>query len=377
MASFTLKAHDAWAIITSTCLHAVVLIILGLLTFAPKQTFEQIDVLITMVAESPSDVEFELMEMDAALSQSDGGDSESSAAAEPEKLLTTTIDLPGQVAQEALETVDLSGRDEAGVEALKGTVFGTNEATSARPSGQRGLIGHFYDFKQDRNRKKLPYAGAFPEYAEKVNKIANSRFAPLSLKDYYVAPTQLVLSHLMIPASTPATDAPKAFQVQSEVEPRGWMAHYSGSVVPPQSGEYRFVGFFDDLLIVYINNRPVLDGSWVPLCNIDQKPYDSALRQEFRGPPVSGVRTAYAGKWFKASGAMKIDIMIGETPGGLVGGLLMIERRGASYEKRPDGTPILPLFTTSLAGYDRVRKDPFASKYQLQDPPPLWRLVRR
>jgi hypothetical protein len=277
------------------------------------------------------------------------------------------------------EIVSGTSEGDGGVSTIFGRV-GAGKASGGKRgggggSGGAGLVGRFYDLKQDRNRKKLPYGGGFPEYIATINRLASQGFSESVMQQYYQASILMSYSQLLIPADTRAEDAPKAFAVDKEVEPRGWFVHYSGTVIPPQSGEYRFVGFFDDMLIVYVNGQPVLDGSWVPMCNVGKGPYDDSLRQEFRGPGVSGSRTAYMGKWFKISGPTKIDIVIGETPGGLVGGLLMFQQNGTQYAKRPDGTPILPLFSVGLIDAERIRKDPFAQRYGLLDPAPIWKSI--
>ncbi|WP_254511004.1 hypothetical protein [Anatilimnocola floriformis] len=242
--------------------------------------------------------------------------------------------------------------------------------------GGRGLLGSFYDFKQDRKQNKLNYGGSFEEYIRNVNSMVASDFAETITSRYYKADTQLSYSQLMIPANTSANEGPAEFDVAGKVEPRGWMVHFSGTVIPPAAGEYRFVGFFDDMLLVYVNKQPVLDGSWVPMCNVGTGgSYDQSLRQDFGGPGVSGNRTAYAGKWFGVKGPTRIDILIGETPGGLVGGLLMCQSRTGQYETRSDGTPILPLFATSTSGSTRIRQDPFAQAYRLAPKPPIWKPV--
>ena len=41
----------------------------------------------------------------------------------------------------------------------------------------------------------------------------------------------------------------------------------------------------------------------------------------------------------------KIDILVGERPGGHIGGVLLVEQRGKKYEERSDGSPIIPLFS--------------------------------
>ncbi len=241
--------------------------------------------------------------------------------------------------------------------------------------GGEGLPGAFYDMKQDRDKKPLPYSGQFPDYIAVINKAASKRFSPTSLKDYYKANQEVSFTYLLVP-NMAATEGPKCFNVEKEVEPRGWFVHYTGMVTPPKPGTYRFVGFFDDLLIVYINNKPVLDGSWVPMAGVGEGKYDDELRQEFKGPPVAGSRTAYAGKWVKmGSEPFKLDIVVGETPGGRVGGLLMVQDKNGKYEERADGTPILPIFaTTKLEADDlkRLKDDPYARAVQLAPDPPVF-----
>jgi len=44
----------------------------------------------------------------------------------------------------------------------------------------------------------------------------------------------------------------------------------------------------------------------------------------------------------------RIDILVGERPGGMIGGVLLVQREGASYETEPNGRPVLPIFAVSL-----------------------------
>lgn len=240
--------------------------------------------------------------------------------------------------------------------------------------GGEGLPGAFYDMKQDRERKALPYSGTFPDYIAVINHAASRRFSPSALKDYYKAKQEVSFTYLLVP-NMAAQEGPKCFNVEKEVEPRGWFVHYSGMVTPPKAGTYRFVGFFDDLLIVYINNRPVLDGSWVPMAGVGEGKYDDEIRQEFKGPPVAGNRTAYFGKWVKMKEPFKLDIVVGETPGGRVGGLLMVQDKDGKYEERADGTPILPVFATTRLEMDdmkRLEEDPYAKAVQVAKDTPVF-----
>lgn len=201
-----------------------------------------------------------------------------------------------------------------------------------------GLTGTLYDMKQDRKRRPVEYNGGVPEFFPKLYKIAAERFRDSSFKDFYQAKVQLSFTMLAVP-NVPAEEGPKAFQADKEIQPRGWFVHYHGKITPPQEGEYRFAGVFDDALLVYVNNRLVFDGSY------DSEGADDA-RAPFGTTPVAGGLTPpFVGKWCRLREGSELDIVIGERPGGRVGGMLLVQQKDKTYAKRPDGTPILPIFS--------------------------------
>lgn len=224
-----------------------------------------------------------------------------------------------------------------------GAVQGFTGMTFFGKLGGDGMPGTFYDLKQNRDRKPTGYTDSEAAYAQIINNAADKKFAETTMKDYYKAMQQMSFTFLAIPNMS-ANEGPKAFAAEKEVEPRAWFVHYTSTIEAPEPGDYRFVGFFDDALIVYINNKPVLDASWYPIHDHGDKKRDTDLRQDFGGPMVAPGRHAYAGKWFKFSNPVKIDIVIGERPGGRVGGVLLVQNRKEKYAKRDDGTPILPVF---------------------------------
>lgn len=210
--------------------------------------------------------------------------------------------------------------------------------------GGDGVPGVFYDLKQNPKRESIEYN--VNDYAAIIAKAASRRFAASAMSDYYQATQKMSFTFLAVPYMS-AEEGPKAFNVQNEVQPRGWFVHYSGMIVPPKSGEWRFVGNFDDALVVYINNKCVLDGSWLNIGNLNVREPDPEIRQNFGGPPVlTGTQHCYAGKWVRMDGPTKIDIIVGERPGGRVGGVLLVQHKRTKYKERPDGSPILPVFTT-------------------------------
>lgn len=211
--------------------------------------------------------------------------------------------------------------------------------------GGDGLPGAFYDLKQNPERQPIEYN--VNNYAAIIANAAAKKFAPATMKDFYKASQQVSFTFLAVPYMA-AEEGPKAFNVEKEVQPRGWFVHYTGIIYPPTSGEWRFVGNFDDALVVYINNKPVLDGSWLNIGNYGEKQPDEEIRQNFGGPPVlTGTQHCWAGKWVKLDGPAKIDIIVGERPGGRVGGLLLVQHKKTKYKERADGSPVLPVFTMS------------------------------
>ncbi|HEY1081337.1 MAG TPA: hypothetical protein VGE29_03695 [Prosthecobacter sp.] len=283
-----------------------------------------------------------------------------------QKLVTTSLDANISLPEAPLESIDLpdassligagkigsSGFGSAGAGGGFNSAFGSGAVqgfvgmTFFGKLGGEGMPGTFYDLKQTQQRKPTGYTDSEATYAAIINNAANKKFAETTMKDYYKASQQMNFTFLAIPNMS-ANEGPKSFAVEKEVEPRAWFVHYTSTIEVPEPGDYRFVGFFDDALLVYINNRPVLDASWYPIHEHGEKKRDTEIRQDFGGPTVAPGRHAYAGRWFKFSSPAKIDIVVGERPGGRVGGVLLIQSKKTKYQLRADGTPILPVFAMS------------------------------
>lgn len=247
--------------------------------------------------------------------------------------------------------------------------------------GGDGLPGVFFDLKQTPERQATAYAGEANEgeFASIINRLADKRFSPAMMKEFYHSTQRMGFTYLLIPYMS-ANEGPKSFQMEKEVQPRAWFVHYGGFVQPPQAGEYRFVGMFDDALIVYINHKPVLDGSWYSIVDYGEKRKEESIRQDFGGPvvPGTGNRRAYAGKWVRISGTTRIDIVVGERPGGRVGGMLLVQSKKGKYQTRSDGTPVLPVFSTvKIEPGDLQRMQDFAGSdnaYEIATDTPVFTL---
>lgn len=235
------------------------------------------------------------------------------------------------------------------------------------PGNGAGLPGVVYDFKQNPQKQEIPFDAG--RYFQTVKALGAAGFPAGEVQGYFrVPPLQRRFAYLAMPVEE-ADLAPWTLGAEQSMQPTGWIAHYSGVVTPPTSGEWRFVGYFDDALAVYINGQPVLDGSRDEMINAGVPQPDATLRQAFgTGAVLNG--KAYAGKWVALNGPTRIDIVVGERVGSQMGGLLMVENRRTAYNVRSDGSPILPPFVTRrLSTEDRAHLKAFSESrdgYQLE-----------
>ena len=105
-----------------------------------------------------------------------------------------------------------------------------------------------------------------------------------------------------------------------------------------------------------VDGKPVLDAYWqnretyrgggrseITGWKPDEKGELFDKHQSFSGQPL------VHGDWIylEENCNKKIDIVLGEEPGGVVGGILLLEEKNKKYEKTPSGRDILPLFAMS------------------------------
>ncbi|MFM2297833.1 MAG: hypothetical protein RL117_1540 [Verrucomicrobiota bacterium] len=231
-----------------------------------------------------------------------------------------------------------------------------------------GLKGSLYDFKQTPRGKPIAYDLGNPqEFIERVLRLQRSRYSDAALRRHFEAPNSLYLTHLAIPFSA-AAEGPSYFGAKDQMQPSGWVAHYRGRVKVPKTGKYRLSGLGDDYLVVLVDGKVRLVGSWSDIQPAVANGWEPTEPTGQHRSPFHQVRLVY-GDWMSLREGQEIDVQIalGERPGGHVGFLLQVEEQGVSYRSDVSGRPILPLFTTApFAPEERARLTKVFGSYEFE-----------
>ncbi|QQL43690.1 hypothetical protein [Sulfuriroseicoccus oceanibius] len=271
------------------------------------------------------------------------------------KLITANVDSAAVFVPEVQVETELFNMGTGDTIGLGLGTFGVGDGDGGGGGGDFGrasrgassLEGNLYDFKQDEKGKAVRYdIRNRDHFVKRVKRLHSSRFSESSFGRFFKAPKQLFLTTLAVPFSD-ASAGPRYFGAADKIKPSGWVAHYSGKIAAPEDGTYRFVGNGDDYLAVFLRKQPRLIASWTDI--------QGELDRGFRATDPTGKHKGpfniplIYGEWFRmrAGEEIPIDICLGERPGGKVGFVLMIEKKGVEYGKGADGRPILPLFTTT------------------------------
>lgn len=225
--------------------------------------------------------------------------------------------------------------------------YGSSKGKGLGTSGRRvtgDLIGVLYDFKRDKDGNPRT-----PNYWDDLQLFVDERFKASKLP-YYQVRKQVSLSHILCPVQS-AEVGPETFGALGKMEPRQWIAHYSGTITAPTPGKYRFVGSFDDVICVWIDGKPVLDVRFGGHMGMT-----TGLKGQECKYKGGGNTVLCWGPWVELSSLQphRIDIVVGEYPGGAIGGELYVQQKGVEYENDGDGRPILPFFCTARLSDDEL-----------------------
>ncbi len=217
-----------------------------------------------------------------------------------------------------------------------------------------GLIGTLYDLKQTSDRKPTSAAPAntgIGPYRTSVREFLESGWSPGRLQKFFKSPDKLVSGQLFI-TSRSADDAPKAFEVEKLMKPSRWVIHYRCYVEVPSSLPFRFVGSGDDFLIVRWNRKIALDDGYETYFagrDGNYKDFGVKVSKEYKVDRRPGsLNRLKAGPWIQVTKGTKVpvEVLIGETPGGVFDCYLAIEvaKSGTKVDGQYEGEGKLKLF---------------------------------
>ena len=221
------------------------------------------------------------------------------------------------------------------------TIFGGGQTIG------NDFVGTLYDFKRTRTGGPT---GIEPNgFLFELAKFTKSDWKEYRLARYYRSPNKLYTTHFMIP--TVASDvAPTAFG-EPDMMGYAWAVLYKGQIVHPTGGTFRFWAQGDDVIIVRLAGRIVVDGS---VSDAGSGSFRQILTGYINTTADSmkyymGERRAEVGKWFTLEAGVPLDmeVVIGESPGGSFAAMLAIQEEGVEYPKSPQGGPLLPMFKTA------------------------------
>jgi len=253
------------------------------------------------------------------------------------------------------------------------------------------LQGVFYDLKQMRNRQKNDdfradqwVGGWHMERVDPTLKIMRSfvngswqrsydndgKVHYPALDKYYSPPLRLWTS-CFFSESINADEAPKAYECDKEVNPAAWVCIYSGNVVAPFTGRFRFVGTADDVMFVRFNKEIVLDYGYasfsvgeywtgtnssnrVALTNDSDRSirnrsslYSKQKLEVYSTPGSIGLAKGLPIS-IKEGEVYPIEILISEIPGGSYYQALYIERLDENNRPLDPNSDRMTLFRTTL-----------------------------
>jgi len=243
------------------------------------------------------------------------------------------------------------------------TPFGVVMNDETKESGETGgMVGHLYDLKTDKDGEKTNVVmsnGLVNQatFKDALLELIESNFKEEDLSEYFIAESDLAFTNLFF-KNIKAKEAPEAFDC-SYIDPSGLLIIYEGVIEKAEMGEFRFVGAFDDILHVYLNDKLVLDGSyhnWTEFKYEDEHPHAY----------LTGIGNKY-GKWVRMKPGDRLRIVLAEVPGGHMGGGLQIQEKDRKYRKDDHDHPILaPFCLEKLSRDDKKRLESYGAPVDIR-----------
>lgn len=239
--------------------------------------------------------------------------------------------------------IDLFGGNKGSGNELEGTFFDLKMDPKGNPSDMEYVKrGSSKEEQEKENKEEGPKNNEFIETIRNFSKSWNLRRLE---NQYFKAPKSKFATTFMLPYMA-AEEAPKAYGVQDEVDPKRWIAYYTGKIAAPETGRYRFWGIADDILMVRVKRNLVIDANY-PQFKGKITDWDSKDKRN-RKLKLGSEQPYVIGDWFHMTKGKPTDmeVLIGEIPGGKFYCRLLIEQDGVEYPRGKGGRPVLPIFKT-------------------------------
>jgi len=282
------------------------------------------------------------------------------------------------------------------------------------------LQGVFYDLKQTRDRRPTDDFRSISSGGWKIERVpplmkvmrpfvngswrreydAQGKVHYPELDRYFSPSDRLWIPYFYTADTIQAELAPQALGCEKEVDPCAWVCIYSGNVVAPFSGKFRFVGAADDVMFVRFNKEIVLDYGcasysagefWIMERNASNlRSLKSDSRNEIRSrsslyskqkldvyPARSGGAAYDLAKGLPISvvegQVYPIEVLVSEIPGGDYSQALYIERLDDNNQPlMDDSSGRMTLFRTTLDLPEQPKRNfPEFNPYG-----PIFRVVR-
>lgn len=281
-------------------------------------------------------------------------------------------------------------------EMLQGVVYDLKRTKDLKPSGIQSASDNL-----SRANSFLQVTKGFVlgQWTTKIGGDGLTRYSDLD--NYFCLPTHLANSFFYLADSHPE-DAPRLLHSESDMNAGAWVGIWSGYIVAPFTGKFRFVGFGDDQLLVRFNKKIVLDYGWAIttmgirtaaysniISNLSGSPADASQAQLIQNSPLySSYRletfpASYSNNWAYGlqRGAIQtvqkgqiipIEILIGEIGDGSFSTALFVEQLDSKGRPLNNNPQKLPLFrtTTHLPPHSSVDLIP-----DFEDDGPIWKVV--
>jgi len=219
------------------------------------------------------------------------------------------------------------------------SVFGSGQSIG------NDFVGTFYDTKQDRTGRPIPYSTE--ECYAAVRKFIKSGWRASSLGRFYKSPKKRYATCFVMPLM-PSSLVP-AFFGEPDIEGTQWITHYKGQLVHKEGITFRFMGWGDGALAVRVEGKIVLLAGWLMR---EGQFWQSSSADDRRWRVSNGWWCA--GDWITLEPGVPLDMeIVMVESGGLGTFMLAVQEKGVEYEKRKIGTgPIFPAFKTAEPSRD-------------------------